>query len=193
MDNGKIMNTRPQVANSMVTTGLDGSNVLAGSFPDFRRGFQLEKNTFGGRFDLPLKDAFNPAWGALYGVELDFDSPLSWRTLLHYRRLKPVSSRGAFKARLFLFSLLLISQPWRAQRTVFASPMVAKFTFITPSSLGCLRTVSPCCLTQSGILSESFTYRVFLQSALHSSRWDKWPTLQFTLRQHKQAERCSTS
>lgn len=61
MDNGKIMNTRPQVANSMVTTGLDGSNVLAGSFPDFRRGFQLEKNTFGGRFDLPLKDAFNPA------------------------------------------------------------------------------------------------------------------------------------
>lgn len=52
------------------------------------------KNTSGGSFDFSLQDvleAFSPACGALYGVELDFHSLLAWRTLLNYRRLKPIS------------------------------------------------------------------------------------------------------
>lgn len=65
-----------------------------------------KKNPSGGSFDFSLQDfleASSPAWRALHGVELDFRSPQAWRTLLNYRRLKPVSCRVMLRARVFLF------------------------------------------------------------------------------------------
>lgn len=153
------------------------------------------KNTSGGSFDFSLQDlleASSSACGALYGVELDFHSLLAWRTLLNYRRLKPVSCRVVLRARLFLFIIN------KNQASVLPSGLCLLLLLWPSALLSPPSLLAVCAPSVPAVwldLASSVSSHTECSCSLlwMCSHWDKWPALQFTLRQNKQAEKCSTS